>query len=100
MTLPVLAQADGWVVIAKTGKFGFTTSFQAKYRRPVRIGLPTEWRGWMTRQSRRVVRVHTTTTQAGQECASADFTFAILARQAAEDLMGVRLPEGWDRFCV
>ena len=95
----VADETAGWVVIAKLGKFGFTTSFQARYRRPVRIGLPTECRGWITKQSRRVVRVHTATSQAGQECSEADFTFAILARRAAEQLMGVALPEQWGRFC-
>lgn len=95
----VADETGGWVVIAKTGKFGFTTSFAATYRRPVRIGLETECRGWFTKQSPRIVRVRTTLSQAGEECFAADFTFAILARQAAEKLMGVPIPEQWAKYC-
>ncbi|MGC4118319.1 MAG: PaaI family thioesterase [Myxococcales bacterium] len=96
----VADETAGWVVIAGLGKFGFTTSFEAKYRRPVRVGVETECRGWVTKQSRRVVRVRTVMTQAGEECFSADFTFAVLGKQAAEQLMGVTLPQKWERFCV
>ncbi|HEY3447360.1 MAG TPA: PaaI family thioesterase [Myxococcales bacterium] len=95
----VADETAGWAVIAKLGKFGFTTSFEAKYRRPVRIGVETECRAWFTKESRRVVRVRTVMTQAGAECFSADFTFAVLGRQAAEQLMGTEIPEQWARFC-
>ncbi len=95
----VADETAGWVVIAALGKFGFTTSFEARYRRPVRVGVETECRGWITKESRRVVRVRTVVTQAGEECFGADFTFAVLGKQAAEKLMGVTLPQKWERFC-
>jgi len=95
----VADETAGWVVIARLGKFGFTTSFEARLRKPVRIEVPTECRGWILKESRRVVRVRTVVTQAGEECFAADFTFAVLGKQAAEKLMGVTVPEQWSRFC-
>ena len=92
-------ETAGWVLIAKLGKFGFTTSFEARLRRPVRIGVETECRGWIARQSPRVVRVRTAISQGGEECSTAELTFAILARQAAEQLMGTRLPDEWGHYC-
>ena len=95
----VADETAAWVLVGKLGKFGFTTSLEARYRRPVRLGVQTECRGWITTGSRRVVRVRTAMSQAGQECSTADFTFALLGRQAAEELMGSKLPEEWSRFC-
>ncbi|MBI5545292.1 MAG: PaaI family thioesterase, partial [Deltaproteobacteria bacterium] len=61
-------EAAGWAVIAKTGKFGFTTSLQARLRRPVRIGVEAECRAWLTKTSPRVVRVAASVSQGGEEC--------------------------------
>ena len=88
-----------WAILAATGKFGFTTSIEAKVRRPVRLGVEAECRAWLTRRTPRVVRVAAVVRQGGEDCFTANFTFAILQPNAAERLMGVALPEDWRRFC-
>jgi uncharacterized protein (TIGR00369 family) len=95
----VADETAGWAVIATTGKFGFTTSFQAQLRRPVRLGVEAECRATVVRQSSRVVRVSALVRQGGEDCYTAEFTFVILAQKAAEKLMGIEIPEAWRRFC-
>jgi acyl-coenzyme A thioesterase PaaI-like protein len=95
----VADESAGWAVIAKTGKFGFTTNFEARLRRPVRIGVASECRAWLTKKGPRVVRIATSISQADGECFHGDFTFAILGFEAAQKLMGVRIPKEWRRFC-
>ncbi|MBI5548690.1 MAG: hypothetical protein HY901_32815 [Deltaproteobacteria bacterium] len=45
------------------------------------------------------MRVAASVSQGGEECYRADFTFAILGKKAAEQLMGTSIPAQWDRFC-
>src|SRR5579872_3001259 len=41
----VADETAAWALIAQTGKFGFTTSFECKFKRGVRIGVEAEARG-------------------------------------------------------
>lgn len=50
-------ETAAWAVIAKTGKFGFTTSFECRLMRPVKVAVATESRGRISRETSRIVRV-------------------------------------------
>lgn len=92
-------EAAAWAVLAATGKFGFTTGFEARLLKGVRIEVPVEARARITRNSTRIVRVAVEIRQDGALCFTGDFTFALLERAAAEKLMGGPIPEEWLRFC-
>lgn len=91
-------EVAAWAIIAGAGKFGFTVSFEAKYRRAVRIGVPIEGRGRLTSAVRRVTDVAVEITQEGELAFTGAFRFAILDRAAAERLMGGPIPDAWQRF--
>jgi uncharacterized protein (TIGR00369 family) len=87
-----------WTLILQAGKFGFTTSFGAKYRRATRIGVPVEARGRLLSRPRRLVDISVIIRQEGEVCFEGDFKFAILDRAGAERLMGTAMPDDWARF--
>jgi acyl-coenzyme A thioesterase PaaI-like protein len=95
----VADETAAWVILAHLGKFGFTTHFEARLARGVRVGVEAEARGTLQKKSSRVVRTQVVVRQLGQTCFTGDFTFVLLDRAAAEQLMGVPLPEAWARFC-
>jgi acyl-coenzyme A thioesterase PaaI-like protein len=81
------------------GKFGFTTHFEARLARPVRIGVEAEARGTLKKRSSRVVKSQVVVSQAGLPCFTGDFTFVLMDLAAAEKLMGTTMPEAWARYC-
>lgn len=95
----VADETAAWALIAKTGKFGFTTSFECKLHRAVRVGVPAEARAHLTRESPRIARSEVTISQGGEPCFTGLFTFVVLDRHGAEKLLGGPLPEAWLRFC-
>ncbi|MEW5741259.1 MAG: PaaI family thioesterase [Myxococcota bacterium] len=95
----VADETAAWAVLAATGKFGFTTGFEAKLLKGVRVGHEAEARGVVTKPGSRVVRVGVVVRQAGEDCFTGDFTFALLDRGGAERLLGGPLPDEWVRFC-
>jgi uncharacterized protein (TIGR00369 family) len=92
-------EAAAWAVLATTGKFGFTTHFEAKLSKGVRVGQEVEARARVTKNTSRVVKTTVEIKQNGDLCFTGDFTFVLLDRGAAEKLMGGALPEQWARFC-
>jgi acyl-coenzyme A thioesterase PaaI-like protein len=95
----VADEAAAWAVLAGTGKFGFTTHFEARLARGVKVGVEATARAWLTKTMSRIVRSSVVISQDGAECFTGDFTFALLERAAAEKLMGGPIPEQWARFC-
>jgi len=95
----VADETAAWALIERTGKFGFTTSFEAKLKRPVRIGVETLARGKVTRQSSRIVKSAVVISQEGEDCFLGDFTFVLLDRSSAEKLLQGPLPDSWLPFC-
>jgi acyl-coenzyme A thioesterase PaaI-like protein len=92
-------ETAAWTVLIATGKFGFTTSFEAKFHKGVRVGEVAVSRGRVTKPGHRLCRIAVEILQAEQLCFSGDFTFAILDKMAAEKLMQGPIPEEWNRFC-
>jgi acyl-CoA thioesterase FadM len=95
----ILALA-AWAVIANYGKFGFTASFEAKYRGPIRIGREVVGRAVVTRASSRVVDITVEMSQGdGPPTFTAKLRFVVLDRGGAERLVGGPIPDEWKRFC-
>ncbi len=92
-------EAAAWAVLAGTGKFGFTTNFEARLHRGVKVGVEVEARARLTRRSSRVVKATAELRQEGALCFTGDFTFVLLDRAGAEKLMGAPIPDAWARFC-
>lgn len=91
-------EIGAWAIIGTLGKFGFTASLTAKLHKPVRIGVPLEGRGRITRDARRVAQVAVTITQEAQTVFTGELTFVILDEAGAEKLLGGPLPEAWKKF--
>jgi len=91
-------EIGAWALIARTGKFGFTTDMQSRFRRPVRTGVETIAEARVTRDRRRLVDVGVTISQEGQPCYVGELTFVLLTQSAVEKLLGRPLPESWQRF--
>lgn len=89
----------GWALLAPTGKFGFTVSFQARYARAVRMGVEIEGRGKLVSPPRRLADVDVRLLQEGVEVFTARVRFAVLDRAAAEKLLDGPIPDAWARFC-
>jgi acyl-coenzyme A thioesterase PaaI-like protein len=94
----VADETAAWAIIARTGRFGFTTSFQCRLARPVRMGVVTEARAHLTKEPTRIARVAVRIGQDGHDCYTAEFVFVVLDLQAAEKMLGQALPEAWRRF--
>jgi acyl-coenzyme A thioesterase PaaI-like protein len=92
-------EAAAWAVLAGTGKFGFTTAFEARLSKAVRVEVEVEARARLTKTSSRIVKATAELRQGGELCFSGDFTFVLLDRSAAERLLGTAIPEAWVRFC-
>lgn len=92
-------ETAAWAVLAATGKFGFTTHFEARLSKGVRIGVEVMARARLTKQGSRVVKATVEISQEGERCFTGDFTFVTLDRAGAERLMGVPMPEQWARYC-
>jgi acyl-coenzyme A thioesterase PaaI-like protein len=92
-------ETAAWAVLARTGKFGFTTHFEARLSKGVRIGVVVEARARITRSGSRVVKATVELRQEGDLCFTGDFTFVMLDRAGAERLMGVPMPEEWLKYC-
>jgi acyl-coenzyme A thioesterase PaaI-like protein len=98
LVMTLADEVAAWAILAKLGKFGFTASFEGRFRGPVRIGLEAVGFGRVVKESHRVVRVQVRIEQAGNECFDGTLTFALLDRGGAEKLLGRPLPEAWARF--
>lgn len=94
----VADETAAWAIIAKTGKFGFTTSFECRFRRAVRIGVTTQARGWLTKETSRIVKVGVRLSQGALDCYTGEFTFVLLDEAGAQKMLGTPLPESWRRF--
>src|SRR5204863_2396168 len=82
-----------WALVARLGKFGFTTHFAGKMRRPVRPSLEVEGRARIVRSTTRTAEVEVELRQEGEAAFTGSFTFVILDRSGAEKLMGQPMPE-------
>ena len=94
----VADEAAAWALIAARGRFGFTTTMEARFARPVRVGKETVARAAIVKDAGRIVRVEVRVAQDGLDCFTGTFAFAVLDEQAAEALLGGPLPEAWRRF--
>lgn len=92
-------ETAAWAVLAATGKFGFTTHFEARLSKGVRVGVEVQAKAWLTKKSSRVVKAAVEIRQEGEVCFTGDFTFVLLDRSGAEKLMGGAIPEAWARYC-
>jgi acyl-coenzyme A thioesterase PaaI-like protein len=92
-------ETAAWAVLVETGKFGFTTHFEARLSKGVRVGVEVEARARLTKKSSRVVKALVEIRQDGDLCFTGDFTFVLLDRAGAEKLMGGKIPDAWARFC-
>jgi uncharacterized protein (TIGR00369 family) len=97
----VTAFADelaAWTIIGLSERMGFTAALDARFLKPVRIGVQVEGRGRIVKPGARVVDVAVTLHQEGELAYRAKLTFAVLDARGAERVMGSALPDAWRRF--
>lgn len=98
LVMTLADETAAWAIIAETGKFGFTTQANCRFAAPVRMGVELEARAKITRNVRRIIVTEVEVEQAGKTCFTAEYRFAIMDKAGAERLMGIELPEAWERF--
>ena len=99
LVMTLADEVGAWALLAFKEKFGFTASVEGKLRRPVRIGVETEGRAWIAKESSRVVRVSVRISQNNEECFVAELGFVLMDKFSAEKMLQGPLPEQWLRFC-
>jgi uncharacterized protein (TIGR00369 family) len=92
-------ETAAWAVLATLGKFGFTTRFEARFVKGVRVGVEAIARARVTKTSSRIVRTTVNITQEGEPCFEGEFTFVLLDQAGAEKLMNGPLPPEWLKYC-
>lgn len=98
LVMTLADEVAAWAILAKLGKFGFTASFEGRFKSPVRVGLEAVGYGMIVKETARVVRVAVRIEQGGAECFEGALAFALLDRGAAEKLLQRPLPESWLRY--
>jgi len=98
LVMTLADEAAAWAILAGLETFGFTTSVEGKFRKPVRTRVEAEVRARIVKSSHRVVRVQAEVRQQGELCFEGLFVFALLDAGGAEKLLGGPMPEGWRRF--
>src|SRR5438128_5439488 len=98
LVFTVADELAAWAVIARLGKFGFTTRFAGKLQKPVRPGAEVEGRARIVRSTTRTAEVETSLHQRSELVFAASFTFVLPDRAGAEKLLGAALPDTWQRF--
>ena len=99
LVMTLADEVGAWALLANKEKFGFTASVDGRLKRPVRIGVETEGRAWIEKESSRVVRVGVKISQKGEACFVATLSFVLMDQYAAEKMLEGPLPEEWLRFC-
>lgn len=99
LVMTLADEVGAWALLAFKEKFGFTASVEGRLRRPVRIGVPTEGRAWIAKDTSRVVRVDVKVSQKGEECFVATLSFVLMDQVAAEKMLEGPVPEQWLKFC-
>lgn len=88
-----------WTVVGLRERMGFTTALEVKLQRPLRIGVEIIGRGRITHEESRRVTVAATLEQQGHVGVVGTVVYALPAVNAAERILGQRLPDAWKRFC-
>jgi acyl-coenzyme A thioesterase PaaI-like protein len=99
LVMTLADEIGAWTLVGLLGKFGFTATFAAKLRKPVRIGVAVQGRGRISRPGSRVVAVEVVLEQADERVFQADVGFVLVDEQGAERLLGGPLPPAWRQFC-
>ena len=87
-----------WAIIAKPGKFAFTTTMNVRYTGPLRVSDDIVGRGWVVRDGRRMVETAATLSQGGVVAVEAELKFVVLDRKGTEKLLMSELPPDWVKF--
>lgn len=87
-----------WVIVGLRGQFGFTGALEARFLKPVRVGVEVEGRGVILDETPRTVKIEVRLRQADEEVYRGKFSFVVLDEAGAEKLMGITLPASWRRF--
>ena len=91
----LIDELGAWTVVAVTGNFGFTTSMQVRYLRPVRADQPVDGRGELVERGASTARVRIRLTQGGDALAMATVSYLLPTLAQAESIMGGPVPEAW-----
>jgi len=87
-----------WLLIARSSKFGFTARFAGKFTAPARLGLEIVGRAEFVRGTSRTAEIEVTLAQGPAKVFGGTFTFVLLDKGGAEELLGQALPAEWERF--
>lgn len=95
----LIDELAAWTVVGLRQRMGFTTSLEVKLHRPVRLGIEIVGRGRILAHEGRRATIAASLEQLGATCVSGTVVYALPAVNAAERILGQRLPEAWKRFC-
>ncbi len=91
-------EIGAWACIVILGKFGFTSSFNVRFLRPIRIGKEVEGRGRIAKTTPRIADVVVEGFQESERCFTSELRFFFLDKAGAEKMLGRKLPPAWEAF--
>jgi uncharacterized protein (TIGR00369 family) len=91
-------EVGAWACIVFLGKFGFTVTWNARFKQAVRIGKEVEARARIVKSSSRFVDVEVVVSQEARACFTSEFRFLLLDEAGAEKMLGRPLPEAWKTY--
>jgi uncharacterized protein (TIGR00369 family) len=91
-------EVGAWACIVFLGKFGFTVTWNARFKQAVRIGKEVEARARIVKSSSRFVDVEVVVSQDGHACFTSELRFLLLDEAGAEKMLGQPLPEAWKKY--
>lgn len=98
LVMTLADEAAAWAILAEVGKFGFTTKVECRFAGPARIGVALDVQARVTRNLRRIIETEVQVEQAGEARFRGKYAFAIMNKADAERMMGIEMPEAWERF--
>jgi acyl-coenzyme A thioesterase PaaI-like protein len=99
LVMTLADELGAWTIVGLLRKFGFTGSLTARFKKPVRIGVPVDGVGRIAKPGDRVVTALVRLEQEGALLLEADLVFVLMDEQGAERVLGGPLPPEWRQFC-
>ncbi len=94
----VADEIGAWTVVFLRSSFGFTATLECRFKAPVRVGVPIEGRGRITRDLTRLIDVAVDLRQEGKLCWTGKLRFILLDEKGMETMIGGPIPQEWKRF--
>lgn len=88
----------GWTLVGLKGRMGLTTSLNARYMRPLKLGEEVLGRGAIISEEGDVVVIRVILEQGGRTAFRSRVNFNLIAADRLDEMLEGRLPVSWRPF--